>query len=128
MTRETRIGLLVGLVFIVMFGIVLADMTNTGKTTTAEPTVATPEGGTNVLPVIPVTETPTSPIIAIGSEPLAGDTRTPSPTEDARLARLGTGETVRIEEHGSDIPPVVIEPGYTTPVAPPVRETVRPPV
>jgi len=33
MTRETRIGLLVGLAFIIMFGLVLTELTGTGSTT-----------------------------------------------------------------------------------------------
>lgn len=47
MTRETRIGLLVGLVFIVMFGLVLTELTGAG--TNSDPSAATPTDQTALV-------------------------------------------------------------------------------
>ncbi|MFB3891906.1 MAG: LysM peptidoglycan-binding domain-containing protein [Phycisphaerae bacterium] len=92
MTRETRIGLLVGLVFIVMFGLVLAEFVG-GRGTTQNTSAAAIENNGSPLPLPVVVEEP-----AVSPSPTASMT-------DGRVAAPRDGAAA-----GGDVapPPVVV--------------------
>ncbi len=73
MTRETRIGLLVGLVFIVMFGLVLSELAGPGKSPSAPSASPSDDAYVyNVLPVrAPAEEVASTPIVSnVSSQPV----------------------------------------------------------
>jgi nucleoid-associated protein YgaU len=98
MTRETRIGLLVGVVLIVMFGLVLSEFAGpgAGKNPSAQATGNEEDAyAYNVLPAIPeavVENTPATPTAAgtTDSNPAGTDLAsvTPAPTSGIALAAL----------------------------------------
>lgn len=113
MTRETKIGLLVGLAFIIVIGILLSDhLTNSGDPQ-AQLTLVGPNalqglsvpGGNSAqvpAPVNPPAITPREPV------PTRIEVTRPPTTAPAALVRIGPGPAVPVEIRGST-PPAPVE-------------------
>jgi nucleoid-associated protein YgaU len=80
MTRETRIGLLVGLAFILMFGLVLGDLTGSSSPSVAPPSAGIAEVSNDGWAPLTVPPLPAERSLA-ASSPLAEDDGT-SPQDD----------------------------------------------
>lgn len=117
MTRETRIGLLVGLGFIVMFGIVLSEITATtpqnGPTTALSQPVSVEPARAPVLAQIQARNDNAANLAATGNDPRAVDR--PIPTLETAPAVI-RAELAR--------PPIAAETGIVTSL---VRPTVEEP-
>ena len=143
MTRETKIGMLVGLAFIIVIGILLSDhMTSTTETPAANQARAGSDvrGGTTT----PAPATPTSPMVipppSIATKPMpteqelaaARQQATPAPTGPAvQNIQVGPGGTpappTSIAIQGSTPPPVAIGPGGQTQAPQPPIVITQPP-
>lgn len=126
MTRETRIGLLVGLVFIVMFGLILAEFTGGAKSAPipAPAVGATDNTGTLhplVAPEDAGTATPPAPGVAAGEARHEGDSELvalnlasdPSHERPVQISLTGPGPDpvpVKSDMAGGDTSPSPVPP------------------
>jgi len=95
MTRETRIGLLVGLLFIIMFGIVLAGLTNTNApppTPVASTTAVSTNSDVREILYVPTMDS--------DRRPVAAATPTSGPSADADAA--SNNAAVSVAMHNED--------------------------
>lgn len=115
MTRETRIGLLVGLVFIVMFGLILTELTGTGKPGTPPVSLK----GSTELALAPAEDISPAVVHPQDVPPRRASPIRPSPSPEAVLMAAGQDappkpaapgdrpapEVVAVVGRGNDTPP-----------------------
>ncbi len=133
MTRETRIGLLVGLGFIVMFGLVLTELTGTGKP--ASLPVPIKDGANELAMATPLEDISPTVVNPLDTPPRLGQAF-PSPTPSTGTPLMAS--TPQTPTASSLLPPPRPEPevvavvhrtGDTSPTAtaPPAASALQPP-
>jgi len=136
MTRETRIGLLVGLVFIVMFGVVLTELTGTKSSEPAR--IVEEPSALNWMPTIedisPAIVPPAPALAQAGKAQPAEPNQAPAPGVALAAAEpVGAGSGAETEVPAGPEPVPAAQsalapaaPSGQTPVPEVIRHTVRP--
>lgn len=112
MTRETKIGLLVGLAFIIVIGILLSDHLTSA---TEPPQAQLAQAGGNVRSAVTVPGAPAAPTVAPAPQQQAHVTpQQPVPTKEELTPKQPPVEIVQIGSGaGQDHPKVTVEPPHT---------------